>query len=67
MKIQAHQIRNVLRTYGHLKPLQKSQSEGKRNQIKTAFPHEKALSEKSLTQETTPQNLLREGDHPMDS
>lgn len=62
MAIQAHQVRNVLRTYGHLKSLQINQIKGNRKQSASALPDALTLSKKSRTQENTQQDLPGEGD-----
>ncbi len=67
MEIQAHQVRNVLRTYGRLKSLQITQIGGERKQNTSTLPDALTLSEESLTQENIQQDLPGEGDARVDS
>ncbi|VAX33809.1 hypothetical protein MNBD_NITROSPIRAE01-1655 [hydrothermal vent metagenome] len=66
MTIQAHQVRNVLRTYGHLKSLQINQIGGDRKQNARTLPDALTLSEESRTQENTEQDLPGERDARVD-
>ncbi|MEC4678560.1 MAG: hypothetical protein VST69_07395 [Nitrospirota bacterium] len=67
MAIQAHQVRNVLRTYGHLKSLQINQVRGDRKKSASALPDTLTLSKESRTQENTQQDLPGEGDTRVNS